>query len=274
MRYLRASLIIAVVAIGSIPALANYLSLSRGSASPPPPPPTNSILPAITGPAVVGGTLVALPGKWANPDHVAVPIDSSYALVFDEEFNGTSLDTTKWNPNFKYADATKVTDSVPSFGGGSNLALYDPAQVVVGGGVAALTAVNKPILSSDSSNVSGYSATYRTGQINTTPGYVAAGYAINPTAGNPVYLESRIFIPGDGSNHVVNWPAWWAAGNNWPVTGEIDIAEGIGSPNTGMTANYHSSGGNFSSGPFVYAGWHVLAALWTTTTVTYYYDGV
>src|ERR1700724_3243260 len=63
MRYLRASLIIAVVAIGSIPALANYLSLSRGSASPPPPPPTNSILPAITGPAVVGGTLVAAPGE-------------------------------------------------------------------------------------------------------------------------------------------------------------------------------------------------------------------
>jgi hypothetical protein len=268
-----------LVAIIVQPALANYLFLSQGPPVPPPPPPTNSVSPAITGSAVVGGTLVALPGKWTNPNHVSVPIDASYALVFDEEFNGSSLDFTKWSPNWKYADATKVTDSVPSgYGGTVSIAGYDPQQVVVAGGFCALTAIHSPISATDPRNVSGWAFNYLTGHINTNPGtgaqYVAnPGFQIAPTAGNPVYLESRVFIPGDGSGYVVDWPSWWTVGQSWPANGEIDIAEGIGSPNTGMTANYHSSGGDFSSGPFVNAGWHVFAVLWTTSAVTYYYDG-
>ena len=48
------------------------------------------------------------------------------------------------------------------------------------------------------------------------------------------------------------------------------------SDNSGMTANYHSSGFDHSSGVFAnrYSGWHIFAALWTTSSVTYYYDGV
>jgi hypothetical protein len=58
------------------------------------------------------------------------------------------------------------------------------------------------------------------------------------------------------------------------ITGEIDVAEGL-TPGE-MWANYHSSPGAQNSG-FLgsnYTGWHVFAALWTTSRVTYYYDGV
>jgi beta-glucanase (GH16 family) len=75
------------------------------------------------------------------------------------------------------------------------------------------------------------------------------------------------------SGSVANWPAFWTTSQNWPVTGEIDIAEGLSG---GMTANYHSSAGNFESGLFStpYTEWHVFGVLWTPMSVTYYYDGV
>jgi hypothetical protein len=83
-----------------------------------------------------------------------------------------------------------------------------------------------------------------------------------------------MYVPPAPSGFVANWPSFWATGQNWPVTGEIDVAEGL-TPGE-MWANYHSSPGAQNSG-FLgsnYTGWHVFAALWTTSTVTYYYDGV
>jgi beta-glucanase (GH16 family) len=96
-------------------------------------------------------------------------------------------------------------------------------------------------------------------------------FQINPSARYSVYIEARIYIPAS-SGVVANWPAWWTSGQNWPVTGEIDMAEGLSGA---MTANYHSRHDDFSSGPFSspYTGWHVFGVLWTTSYVTYYYDG-
>ncbi len=138
-----------------------------------------------------------------------------------------------------------------------------------------LTAINNPI------TVGGTPYTFRTGHIDTNPvGYVAnPGFATNPTAGNPVYIETRFYVPGDGSGNIVNWPSAFTYGQNCPTTGEIDIAQAQKiSAVTGMTAayNYHSVASPFSSGTLAsnYVGWHVFGVLWTTTTVTYYYDGV
>ena len=41
--------------------------------------------------------------------------------------------------------------------------------------------------------------------------------------------EARIWFPGSAvRNNIYNFPAWWAAGVNYPEDGEIDIAEGLG----------------------------------------------
>jgi Glycosyl hydrolases family 16 len=228
--------------------------------------PINTTSPVILGSPTVGANLVALPGQWTNQDHVTVPIDGTYNLIFDEEFNGSSLDATKWNPNWFGATATSVSTST----GPSPQSASDSAQNTVAGGFFALTTLSNPI------TIGANSFPYRTGYADSNPvgGNASPGFQFNPTSGNPAYFEARMYVPPAPSGFVANWPSFWATGQNWPVTGEIDVAEGL-TPGE-MWANYHSSPGAQNSG-FLgsnYTGWHVFAALWTTSRVTYYYDGV
>ena len=233
--------------------------------------PANTVPPAIYGTAQVGQRLVALPGNWTNPEHASSPVDGSYALVFDEEFNGSSLDHTKWNENWfgTEGEVTAPTGLWPY-----TLAAADPAQITISGGFLALTTISNPI------TISGTTYAYRSGHIDSNPNASVAspGFSVKPTPGNPVYLEARIYIPPASGSNVANWPSFWTGGLSWPADGEIDIAEALndGTGNSGMTANYHASGVDHSSGVLAnrYSGWHIFAVLWTTSSVTYYYDGV
>jgi hypothetical protein len=91
---------------------------------------------------------------------VWTPVNSSYKLVFDEEFNGTALDLTKWNPSWFGSTSTQVTQPVNP---GSETAAYSPAQVTVSGGYLNLTTIANPI------TIGFTTYPYRTGHINTNP---------------------------------------------------------------------------------------------------------
>jgi Glycosyl hydrolases family 16/CARDB len=185
-------------------------------------------------------------------NHVYVPIDSSYNLIFDDEFNGTSLDQSKWTPNWFGATASSITPP----GTGVETAAYDPAQITVSGGYLHLTAISNPI------TINGANYPYRTGAMNTNSGKFQFTYG---------YAEARIYVPAAGTQ-IANWPAWWMDGQNWPTDGEIDVLEGLAG-----TAQWHfhnpsgAPGGDAGPG---YTGWHVFAMLWQPGSVTYYYDGV
>jgi hypothetical protein len=132
-------------------------------------------------------------------------------LVFDDEFNGTSLNTSVWASSW--------------FNGGvMNNVSTSPSNVSESGGVLSLK------LSSDTVGA----------LVNTDPTQVSGG---GFQFGCGYSVEAHIFFPGNGAN-VDNWAGVWTDGQNWPADGETDIAETLGT----LTSNYHSNEGANNSG--------------------------
>lgn len=161
-------------------------------------------------------------------------------LVFDDEFNGSSLDTAAWAPlwfsNGSNQNGTTMESSNVSVSGGNlNLELAS-------NGTGALVSTNP------SDGVAGH-----------------RGFQFSYG-----YVEARIYLPASGST-VANWPAFWTDGQSWPADGELDVVEGL----SGQACfHFHSSSGGpggCATGGF--AGWHTFGADWEPGKVTYYYDG-
>ncbi len=174
----------------------------------------------------------------------------NWQLVFNDEFNGTSLDLNKWQPNWLGPSATAITKPVNS----DEVSCYDPNQVSVSGGNLVLTAVRR--------SCNGY---------NFASGLVNSNKKFNFTYG---YMEARVWLPaGEGM-----WPAFWANGQNWPEDGEIDVLEAYGDDE--CTYHYHYAGCGEECNPGgetiikgATSGWHIYAAHWEPGSITWYYDG-
>lgn len=175
-----------------------------------------------------------------SPQPVGVP--GNWTLKFDDEFNGTSLDTSKWANYCKTMN--KVTTSL--------------SNVSVANGVAMLQ------LASSGS-----------GAIISTSSVDGCGDPANPYS-LPVggYAEARIYFPGTSGGTQYNWPAWWASGPSWPAAGENDIVEGYDS--TLSAGNYHSPSGA-NNGPHPSGNWvnsyHTYGLWRKASSAEVYWDG-
>ena len=173
--------------------------------------------------------------------------------LFRDDFNGTTLDRSKWRPNWFGTNDAAVTKPVNT----EEQGCYDPAQVSVGLGVLRLSAVARSCRANN-----GITYPYASG-IVTTKDHFTFRYG---------YFEARLWTP-PGSGPIRNWPAFWANGTGQhPLTGEIDVVEGLGGR---ACFHFHYQGGepggcvNKSN----VAGWHTYAAEWRQGVVTYFYDG-
>jgi len=162
----------------------------------------------------------------------------SWTLVFDDEFDGTSLDSTKWDPNW-FGEGGRM-DNVGTYA----------RNVSVSNGEVRLR------LESSSAGA----------LIHTN--YTAGRYQL--LVGD--FVEARVYFPGSGTT-IYNWTAWWASGPNWPAAGEHDIAEGLGP----LTVNYHSPSGAHQQGT-VSGVWsnayHVYGLHRRAGAADVYWDGV
>lgn len=184
-----------------------------------------------------------------------------------DDFSGSSLNLTKWTPNWFGANQASVTQPVQTSGEDG---AYDPAQVSVSGGLCSLTSVSNPI------TIGGKTYPYRTGSISTKD---------FKTLTPPVAVEVRVYIDALSASVGSNWQVCWLNGVNppqWPDCGENDFAEN--NPSGVITSNFHKAtvpGSNHTDSPIgaqTYSGdttgWHTFLTIWRSDVVYWIMDGV
>jgi beta-glucanase (GH16 family) len=181
---------------------------------------------------------------------------ATWAMAFNDEFNGTLLDRAKWQTTYPGGGRTN-NDEMEWY-------VDDDTHHVVANGTLKLVATT-------GSTQSGFS--YSSGMITSYSSF-------NQMYG---YFEARMKIPrGQGF-----WPAFWLlpSPNNWPP--EIDVMENVGAtPGTVVFTNHWGSnfprpgGSHAGQNGGSYAGsdlstdFHTYGVQWTPTAVIWYVDGV
>ncbi|MBK0379875.1 family 16 glycosylhydrolase [Mucilaginibacter segetis] len=167
-------------------------------------------------------------------------------LVWSDEFNGSSVDGSKWN----------IDNGNPNVN--NEKEYYSSGNVAVTGGNLVITAKNQSMGGQP----------YTSGKL-TTSGKYSVKYG---------RIEARIKLPAfQGS-----WPAFWMLGNNigsvgWPQCGEIDIMEQTNTSNTILGTMHWNANGHVYYGNSTTVGsvqdYHVYAVEWDDSSIRWYVDG-
>lgn len=183
----------------------------------------------------------------------------STAPIFADEFNGTAVDTTKWELQ---------TGDGCSYGlcgwGNNELQSYQAANATVANGLLTITAKKQRV----------GSKAYTSARLRTLN---------RPASGQWTHgrFEARIKIP---SGHGM-WPAFWMLPNTtvtWPVSGEIDIQEAVGQKSMFQLGTIHygpsasnaqQQGSQILKQPDTWANdFHVYAVEWSANRISWYVD--
>lgn len=172
-------------------------------------------------------------------------------LTFSDEFNGTSLDTTKWGTQYTWSCTNN-----------DELEGYEPGNVTEGGGLLTLTATNQ-------SNSCNGGKSYSSGMIESS-GKFSQLYG---------YFEARMQVPAFQGF----WPAFWLmpANGAWPP--EIDVIE-LGESGDFTTARMTDHFGPSGSGSYYTQTWsnngvsfgsalHTFGLDWEPGSLNFYIDG-
>jgi beta-glucanase (GH16 family) len=211
--------------------------------------PTATQTPGVSQTPGAGQTPTATQTSSGNPTPVGQ--SGNWKLIFDDEFNGTTLDTSVWGTCYPWLSQNRCNLS-----GTNELELYQPQGVYLDG-------AGHLVLRAQKQTVGGYD--YTSGMVTSYPG-------LNFKYG---YIEARIKVPaGNGL-----WPAFWMMPSDYSWPPEIDIVEILGREPTKAYFTYHWGRSNndsqyIYSGPNFSAGWHVFAVKWEAGVLTWYTDGI
>lgn len=226
---------------------------------------------AATGAASPAAPADAGPCAGSTPP-VAAP-SGTWRCTFDDEFNGTSLDTSKWSPMLTYASAYRTG---PLF---HQVCYVDNSSTInVSGGTLNLSVVYSP-------QPVECQGTYASkGQTNIEGGMVISYNLFSQEYG---FFEASAEMPAT-SVPGLQETLWLYPENEtlygpWPDSGEIDYGEFYSEyPDNDVPAIHYPGSDNdpdATDDNCVHAGsspagqFHTYAVLWTPTSITTYYDG-
>ncbi len=247
---------------------------------PPIPPPTIPTVPTTT-PPPVDPTDPPVVGSGQPP--ALVTGGAAWKTVFDDEFDGSSVDGSNWN----------VQDN-SNYGSGNNEdQCYKAANTTVAGGTLRLTGKRETVNTCGSNPDGGSNYFFTSGMVTTRQ--QGGGLKFKYTHG---YTEVRMRVPRGN----LYWPAFWLVGAGdgsspgWPDYGEFDVTEIYGAKPDISESNFHRSGGNIgarnhnvttkgtssslsvnSPAALVSGGtndWHTYGFNWTSNTLQWFIDGV
>ena len=190
-----------------------------------------------------------------------------WQLVWEDDFNGNSIDQSKWVHDIGTGSQYGLTGW-----GNSEKQYYQPQNTTLVNGIATIEVKQESNGIVDSWGNSSY---YSSSKI-TTKGKFDFRYG---------KVEARIkTLDGQGF-----WPAFWMLPNNgsWPCDGEIDIMEQWGNPYlTNQTSGaahigtcpysssthfYETSSSYISTGSYA-DNFHTYSVIWKEDTITWYVD--
>ncbi len=195
----------------------------------------------------------------------------NWNLIFNDEFNGSALDTTKWVTCYSYS----LSDNGCGHSNGE-LQYYLPRNVTVSYGTVKLRGKKETYVAPDGKTynyTSGMISTGRNKLDTSMPAKFKYQYG---------YAEMRAKVP-KGKGY---WPAFWMLPfsdtdpNKWPP--EIDAMEILGDKISTVYMSHHHKdlSGNLVTdtkswvGSDFSTGFHVYAVDWEPNAIRWYVDGV
>lgn len=172
---------------------------------------------------------------------------SSYQLVWSDEFDGSTIDTSFWNFEIN-----------GNGGGNHEQEYYQPQNASIENGNLVITAKKETVGSNN----------YTSSRM-TTQGKKEFEYG---------KIEARIKIPvGQGF-----WPAFWMLGSNinsvgWPKCGETDIMEHINTDSLIYGTLHWDNNGHVQSGDTITStpsAYHVYSIEWDKNSIKWFVDSV
>lgn len=207
-------------------------------------------------------------------------VASGYKMTWHDEFDGNTLDTTKWGYQYGCFDPAQrsqvnYTDSPENVSvrdGYLNLtARYSPTKTKWDG-------TQIPRTCKDGSTV--YDAPFTSGMITTK---TKDGTVLYAAPGTGFYAEVRIKLPTARSS----WSSFWATGTKggWPGNGEIDVFESKGYDPSFLMSNIHTprvgnpkktqqhQGMMHGDTATSQSEFHTYGVLKTSDAIEFYFDG-
>lgn len=207
-------------------------------------------------------------------------VASGYKMTWHDEFDGNTLDTTKWGYQYGCFDPAQrsqvnYTDSPENVSvqdGYLNLtARYSPTKTKWDG-------TQIPRTCKDGSTT--YDAPFTSGMITTK---TKDGKVLYAAPGTGFYAEARIKLPTARSS----WSSFWATGTKggWPGNGEIDIFESKGYDPSFLMSNIHTprvgnpkktqqhQGMMHGDTATSQSEFHTYGVLKTADAIEFYFDG-
>lgn len=182
-----------------------------------------------------------------TPTAIPVPTKVGWRLVFDDEFNGSKLDTHKWSTQYWWGRTNPP-----------EMQFYAPDAFTLQRGLLRIEAQQR--------SVQGFKY---------TSGLITSRESFQFTYG---YAEFRGRVPaGQGL-----WPAFWLLASDRNSSAEIDVMEILGdAPNrVHVTLHYDDAQkkrqqeGDTFEGPDFSKDFHTFAVDWNPTAVVWYVDDV